>query len=160
MNVPALNPDLLIAVVLVATTLYGFIGGSARIKALVLSTYMGIVLADTLTNIVSPYVKFLAISQVSLILMLLPILLFAIPKHTGKGHKGNSLVNMLAGLAAGAFVATASLHVIPPSLVTQTASNSIFVTELQGLYIWFVAAMPLVAILPNMISKIGKRNHH
>jgi hypothetical protein len=159
MHLPAFNPDTIIAIVLVAAALYGFIGGTIRVRSLILSVYVGIVLATTAAATVAPYLKSWGTLGIDLALLGLPVILFALPPHRSHGHKGNSIINILTGLAAGAFLVVAALHVMPPSVETQTATNSLFASNLDGLYIWFVIFMPLVALLPHIMEHRHKRTH-
>lgn len=159
MHLPALNPDTIIAVVLAAAALYGFVGGTIRVRSLILSIYVGIVVAQTAATMVAPYLKSWGNLGIDLALLGLPVVLFALPPHRSHGHKGNSIVNILTGLAAGAFLVVAALHVIPPSVATQTDNNSLFASNLQGLYIWFVLLMPLVALVPHVMEHRHRRTH-
>ena len=162
MHLPAINTDTVIAAILVAGAVYGLLGGMVRTRSLILSIYVGIVLAETLSSIVAPMVKGLSLDQVNLILLGLPVLLFALPRHRAHAQKGNMLVNLIIGLLGGAFLVVAGLHVLPPSTVTQISNGSSFATILgSNVYIWFVVLMPLAALLPHFLqSRHGRRSHH
>jgi zinc transporter ZupT len=159
MHLPTLNPDTIIAAVLVASALYAFVGGTVRVRSFILATYVGIVLAGTAAT-VAPYAKSLGTLGLDLVLLGSPVVLFALPPHHSRGHKGNGIINILMGLAAGAFLVVAALHVIPPSVATQVENNSLFASNLQGFYIWFVILMPLVALIPHIMEHRHKRAHH
>ena len=160
MNLPPLNHDTLFAVLLAGAALYGAIGGSVRIRNLILSIYAGIVMSDTLTSLAAPYAKSLSIYQVSLILLAIPVLLFALPRHKGAKEHGSILVFLLSGLVAGAFLVAAGLHVIPPSEAVKVAGDSIIATELSAVYLWLILAMPLVALLPYMMRSRNSHQRH
>jgi membrane glycosyltransferase len=160
MHLPALNPDTIIAAILAAGALYGALGGMVRVRNLILSIYVGIVLAETLGALVAPMVKSLGTDQIQLILLGIPVILFALPHHRAHVQKGSMLVNLVTGLLSGAFLVVAALHVLPPSTVTQASSGSLFITSLSNLYIWFVIGMPLAALLPHALHGRGRRGHH
>lgn len=160
MHLPALNQDTIFAALLAATTLYGLVGGSNRVRSLIVSIYVGIVMAETLQSTVAPLTHGIDPNQLELILLGLPVLLFTLPWHNSHAETGSTLLNLLAGLAAGAFLITAGLHVIAPSLSTQVASNSLIATQLGGSYLWFVLAMPLVALAPHFMKSKPKRRHY
>lgn len=160
MHLPSLNHDTFFAVLLIGTALYGVIGGSLRIRNLILSIYAGIVMSDTLTSMAMPYAKSLATYQVSLILLALPVLLFILPRHKGVKEHGSKLVFLLCGLVAGAFLVAAGLHVIPPSEAVKVASDSFIATELGGIYLWLILAMPLVALLPYLLRSRSSHQRH
>jgi hypothetical protein len=161
MHLPAINTDTIIAAILVAGAVYGLVGGMVRVRSFVLSIYVGIVLSETLTSIVAPMVKSLGTEQINLILLGLPVLLFALPRHRAHAAKGNMLINIISGLLGGAFLVVAALHVIPPSAVTQFSNGSLFVTILgSNVYIWFIVGMPFVALLPHFWeTHHGRRGH-
>jgi len=160
MHLPAINTDTIIAAILVAGAIYGLVGGMVRIRSFVLSIYVGIVLSETLTSVVAPMVRSLGIEQINLILLGLPVVLFALPRHRAHAAKGNMLINIVSGLLGGAFLVVAALHVIPPSAVTQIANGSLFVTMGSNVYIWFIVGMPFVALLPHFWEMHhGKRGH-
>jgi hypothetical protein len=160
MHVPALNPDTIIAAIFAAGAVYGLVGGMVRVRSLILSIYVGIVLAETLANVVAPMTKNLGTDQIDLILLGLPVLLFALPRHRAHVQKGNPLVNIATGLLAGVFLIVAGLHVLPPSTVTQLANGSYFVTLLSSLYIWFIVGMPFAALLPHFLQERHRRGRH
>jgi len=160
MNLPPLNHDTLFAALLVCAALYGAIGGSLRLRNLILSIYAGIVMSDTLTSMAAPFVKSLSTYQVSLILLAIPVFLFALPRHKGAKERVSVLVALLGGLLAGAFLVAAGLHVIPPSEAVKVASDSFIGSELGGIYIWLILAMPLVALLPYLMRSHSSHQRH
>ncbi len=162
MHLPAINTDTIIAATLAAGAVYGLVGGMVRVRSLILSIYVGIVLSQTLSAIVAPSVKALNTDQINLILLGLPILLFALPRSRAHAQKGNMLINLITGLLGGAFLVVAALHVLPPSTVTQASNGSLFVTILgSNDYLWFVVLMPLAALLPYFLqAHRGRRSRH
>jgi hypothetical protein len=161
MHLPAINTDTIIAAILAAGAIYGLFGGMVRVRSLILSIYVGIVLSETLSAMVLPMVKALNLEEVNLILLGLPVILFALPRHRAHAQKGNMLINIITGGLGAAFLVVAALHVMPPSTVTQISSGSLFVSIFSSVYIWFVIGMPFAALLPHFLqAHHGRRGHH
>jgi hypothetical protein len=154
------SPDLVLATLIGAAGVYGLVGGSARLRSLVLATYVGIVLAEVHTNTLLPFLGSLGKDGIALLLLAIPVVVFMVPRHKGHGEKGHPLVNGVVGLAAGAFLVAAGLHVILPSTEAVLAPNSSLATALLPVYTWLVLGMPVVALLPHFWKKSGKSDKH
>ncbi len=145
MELPALTPSLIIFSVIAVTTLYSVLGGKFRLKLLVLSTFVGIVLAGTLPPFVRTYAMFLTPEQLTFVLLGLPILLFGLARGHGLHDRGSIVPNFLGGVAAGLLLSAAALRLLPPSLIGE-ASGTMIVGLLDQYYpIWLVTAPLLVA---------------
>jgi uncharacterized membrane protein required for colicin V production len=59
MSLPAINTNIIVIGIIVATGLYGLIGGKQRLRLLILSVYVGIVLAQQFATIVTPMLHML-----------------------------------------------------------------------------------------------------
>lgn len=155
--VPALNPDTLIALLLVAAGLYGAIAGKARLRLFILSIYIGIVLAEQLARVAAPYLKVLDPTQVTLALFAVPIVLFGVlGGHHGKhADKGSIIANILVGLVAGALIVSSGLHLLPVSQLTAIDHDSFIAMQLQQYHLWLAALLPVIVI---MLGLIGRRH--
>src|SRR4051812_18126645 len=94
----ALSPNLAVVTVIIGVVLYGLVGGAPRLRSLIFSAYMGIVLAQVLSSSAAPYLAFLPADQVALVLFSLPIALFALFSHRAHEEKGSTTLNLLVGL--------------------------------------------------------------
>lgn len=159
MSLPSISSDLIIIATIVAAGLYGVLGGAGRLRNFILSTYAGIVLAETFTAVLQPMSHGLSTYDLSLMLLGAPIIVFIL-FHRGTHAKGSGFVNLILGLAAGALVVAAAIHVMPPSDASQLASNSFIATEIQIGALWIIGFMPLAAVLPQLLEHTKKRDHH
>lgn len=161
MHLSAVNPDLVIAAVLAGAALYAAAGGSGRLRSLILSTYVGIVLAGSLGALVSRAVPQLGAESATLGLFGLPVVIMALIHPRAAHPNGSAVANLVFGTATGAFIAAAALHVMPPSSAQQLAGQSFLALQLSGTYLWFVAAMPVVAVLAGAMHHLPRgRDRH
>jgi len=160
MQLPALDVNTIIIAGLAVATLYGAIAGKQRLRIFVLSIYVGIVLAEQVTDIVAPSLHMLSHEQVGWLLLGLPILIFGLTgiAHKKSHEKGHTLANMLLGLASGALIAAAALHVLPTSQLSDIDHDSIVANFLQQYYLWFLAIVPLAALVLGFMKKAEKKH--
>ena len=78
MQLPSFNINLLIFAILIGMAFYGLMAGKQRLRILILSVYVGIVLAQQLTSQVAPQLPQLSSGQISWLLFGLPILIFGV----------------------------------------------------------------------------------
>ena len=156
MHLPALDIDTVIAIILVVSALYGAVGGASRLRNYILSTYAGIVLAQTFTAIAMTKLHGFAPDTISLALLAAPILLFIL-LHRGHGDKGSTMVNLVLGLAAGAFIIAAGLQVVAPSSASSATNGSFLAMTINTFALWIIGLMPLAAIVPQLLEKAKKR---
>jgi len=117
MQLPALNVNTVITAILVTAMLYGLIAGKQRLRILILSVYVGIVLAEQLADIVSSKLSMLSSDQVTGLLLGLPILIFGLAgiAHKKSHDKGTFIANLLVGLFTGALIISSALRLMPVS---------------------------------------------
>jgi hypothetical protein len=146
---PALNANIIIAATLVALGLYGLIAGKQRLRILILSVYVGIVLADQMSTIVQPFLKMISADQVSWLLLGLPIVIFGfIGVVHGKHHsKGAAIANIVVGLLTGALIVSSALHALPTSSMAAIDNDSFLAMILQQYHLWLLGLLPLVALI-------------
>lgn len=149
MQVPALNTDTIIIATLLAMGLYGLIGGKQRLRILILSVYVGIVVAEQMSGIVTPYLKFLGADQVSWLLLGLPILIFGFVGvvHAKRHSKGSAIANIIVGLLTGALIISSALHLMPTSGMEAVDNGSFLATNLQQFHLWILGLLPVVALI-------------
>lgn len=146
---PALNATIIISAILVALGLYGLIAGKQRLRLLILSVYVGIVLADQLGNVLHPYLKSLGSAQATWILLGAPILIFGfIGVVHGKHHsKGSAIMNIIVGLLTGALIISSALHALPTSEMAAIDSDSYLAMILQQYHLWLIGLLPVIALI-------------
>jgi hypothetical protein len=157
MHLPTVDIDIVITIILVLSALYGAVGGASRLRNYILSTYAGIVLAQTFTAIAMTKVHGFAPDTISLGLLAAPIILFIV-LHRGHGDKGSRLVNLVLGLVAGAFITAAGLHVIALSSAISATNGSFLAMTINSYELWIIGLMPLAAIVPQLLEKARKRD--
>lgn len=153
MQIPALSPSLIIIAVIVGATLYGAIAGKHKLRILILSVYVGIVLATQLAAIVVSSVH-QPTDVVTLALFAAPIIIFGFTGggHSKHEHKGTAIANLLVGLATGALIAASALKLLPPSEAKNIAGDSLVADILMQYQLWFVALLPLAALIFGMMK--------
>ncbi len=149
MELPAINSNTIIIAVLVLCGLYGVLAGKRRLRIFILSVYVGIVLAEQLGSIVSPYVRPLGTDQIVLLLLGLPIIIFGFTgKHHGKHEsKGTFVANALVGLLTGALIVASALKLLPTSELASVDGESFIAMELQQYQLWLLGLLPVVALI-------------
>lgn len=164
MHIPPLDLNTIIIGLIVVGALYGLAFGKFHLRLLVLSIYVGIVLAEQLSGLVRPYLNQLSSEQVSWLLLGAPIVVFAcIPR--GKSHGGHgadhgaAIANLLVGLLAGALIAAGSLHVLPTSALAAANQDSFLADQLNLAYFWLLGLLP-VAVLALTLHNPKSKGHH
>ncbi len=149
MQLPALDINVIIIAILLGMGVYGLIAGKQRLRILILSVYVGIVLAEQMSGIVAPYLKMLGSDQVSWLLLGLPIVIFGfIGIVHGKRHdKGPAIANVIVGLLVGGLIVSSALHLMPVSEMASADSSSFLATNLQQFHLWILGLLPVVALL-------------
>src|ERR1044072_9260784 len=97
MQVPVVTPDIIIITLLLLGGVYGVVGGKQRLRLLILSIYVDIVVAEQMGAVVLPHVGGLGPDQLGWILLGLPILVFGLARHGHGSHdsKGSAIANIL-----------------------------------------------------------------
>lgn len=155
-----LNVNTIIIAVIVTLSLYGLVAGKQRLRILILSVYVGIVLAERLTSLAAPSLAFLNLTQVSWLLLGLPIAIFGLAGISfHKSHdKGPFIANLIVGLLTGALITSTALHLLPPSEIASLKSDSFLATNLDQFYLWLLGGLPVVALLLGLLK--GKKAAH
>jgi hypothetical protein len=159
MTLPAINTNIIIIAILAVSGLYGLVGGKQRLRLLILSVYVGIVLAEQFSSLVAPTLHMLGPDQISLLLLGLPILLFGFfgVSHM-KGHsKGAAIANIIVGILTGALIIASAVHLFPTSEMTAVDSSSFLAMNLQQFHLWILGLLPAVALLFGFMK--GEKHH-
>jgi hypothetical protein len=162
MQIPAFSPNLLIIAILIVATIYALLAGKQRVRLLILSVYVGIVLAEQFSQVVKPYVGFMSLGQTSMVLLGLPILIFGLApqkSHNSSNSKGSSIANMLVGLLVGGLVVASALRLFPTSEMEAVDNDSFVAMILQQYQLWLLGGLPLVALVLGMIKAKDNRHH-
>ena len=162
MQIPAFSPNILIIVTLVVATFYALAAGKQRVRLLILSVYVGIVLAEQFSQVVKPYVGFLSLSQMSMLLLGLPILIFGLApqkSHKSAQSKGSSIANMLVGLLTGGLIVASALRLMPTSEMAAVDNDSFVAMILQQYQLWLLGGLPVVALVLGMFKSKESRHH-
>jgi hypothetical protein len=157
--VPALNTNTIIIATLVVAALYGLMAGKQRLRILILSIYVGIVLSEQMSSVVAPALHSLGPDQVSWLLLGLPILLFGFfGVIHGKSHaKGAAIGNIIVGLLAGALILSSGIHLLPTSEMSSIDNGSFLALSLDQYHIWIVGLLPVVVLLLGFMK--GEKHH-
>ena len=160
MQFPALNVNIVIITVLITVALYGLVAGKQRLRILILSIYVGIVLAEQLTGTVSSKLTLLSQEQVSWLLFGLPIVIFGVVgiAHKKAHDKGAFIANLLVGLFAGALIVSSALRLLPTSQMAAIDNDSFIATNLQQFHVWILGLLPVAALLFGMMH--GEKKSH
>jgi hypothetical protein len=123
--------------------------GKQRLRILILSVYVGIVIAEQFTGMIAPSVKFMGHDQVSWALLGIPILIFGfLGVVHGKGHaKGWVIGNIIVGLLTGALIISSGLRLLPTSELTAVDSDSFLAMNLQQFHPYILGLLPVVALV-------------
>ena len=148
-QLPPLNTNIIIIASLLAAGLYGLIAGKQRLRILILSVYVGIVLAEQFTDVIAPMVKFMGRDQVSWALLVLPILIFGFfgVMHAKHHSKGWAVGNILVGMLTGALIISSGLHLLPTSEMSAVDSDSFLAMNLQQFHLYILGLLPAVALV-------------
>lgn len=160
MQLSLLSVNTVIIAVLITVGLYGLFGGKHRLRLLILSVYVGVVLAEQLAGALAPKLSMLNLGQVSWLLLGLPILIFGL---AGGGHKkghpkGAAIANMIVGLLTGALIVSSALKLLPTSEMAAINSDSFIATNLSQFHLWFLGLLPLVALIMGFMK--GEKKAH
>jgi hypothetical protein len=162
MQIPVLDSNTLIIAILLLAAVYGLAGGKQRLRLLILSVYVGIVLAEQMSAIVKPYAGGLGVDQLNLLLLSLPIVVFGFAKqHSSKSHrpdKGSAIANILVGIMTGGLIVASALRLLPTSELADIDGDSFLAMILQQYQLWLLGALPLVALLMGLIK--APQKHH
>lgn len=154
-----LNPNTLIIVVVVLVAGYGVALGQGKLRMLVLSTFVGIVLASQLSAEVIKFIPSVPELHIRISLLALPVLIFGLlPGGQSSHNKGNFLLNVVAGVLAGALIVSAVLYIMPPRDLANATSDSLFASGLINFRLAILALAPL-SLLVGFFVRDGRRKH-
>ncbi len=160
MIIPALDSNIVTLSILAVVTLYGAMAGIGRLRTLILSIYVGIVLSEQLSAIAAPFLQVVGNNNVPILLYGLPIVLFGFSLGKQRGHaKGSTLAAMLLGLLTGCLIISAGLHVMPTSNAQAINDSSFIAMNLSQFHLYLVAGLPLAALIGPLFKK-KDRSHH
>lgn len=162
MQIPAFDPNMLVIAILVAGALYGLVAGKNRLRVLILSVYVGIVLAEQLASLVAPSLGMLHGDQITLLLLGLPILLFGFARQRaghGKHDKGAAIANMIVGILTSALIVASALKLLPVSEVTSIKDDSFIAMMLIQYQLWLLGLLPVVALVLGFMKAPSHKKH-
>jgi hypothetical protein len=161
MNFPELNVNIIIISVLLAMAVYGLIAGKQRLRIMILSVYVGIVLSEQLVSAVSPKLAMMGQDQVSWLLFGLPIAIFGIVgiAHKKAHDKGAAIANILVGLFTGALIISSALRLLPTSQMAAIDNDSFLAMNLQQFHLWILGLLPVAALLFGFMRGEHHKNH-
>lgn len=160
MQIPALNTNTILILILIGAGMYGPLAGKQRLRIFILSIYIGVVLAEQFTDAVGPMITMLGRDQVGWLLLGIPILIFGLfgTRH-GKHDKGSFIANVIVGILAGALIISSALRLLPVSGLSAINRDSFIAMMLQQHHLWLLGGLPVVVlILGFMKGKIEKKH--
>lgn len=149
MQLPAFNINMLIIAILIGMAFYGLLAGKQRLRILILSVYVGIVLAEQLSSQVAPRLSMLSGAQISWLLFGLPIVIFGVVgiAHSRNHDKGAFIGNLIVGILTGALIISSALRLLPTSQMASINNDSMLATNLSQFHFWILGLLPVVALL-------------
>lgn len=161
MQFPALNSNTIIIAILLVMMVYGVIIGKQRLRILILSVYVGIVLAEQLGPLLAHNLSMLNPVQMSGLLLGLPIVVFGLAgiAHKKNHDKGALVANLLVGLFTGAFIISSALRLLPTSDVAVINDQSYLAMLLQQYHLWILGLLPVVALVLGLMKGGHKGSH-
>lgn len=149
MQVPALNVTMLVSAGLILGAVYGIVAGKQRLRLLILSIYVGIVLSQQLVDPLSPYIGGLSRDQLGWVLLGVPVLVFGFFGMThSKNHDRGALIgNVIVGLLTAALIISTVVALLPPSEQANLSRDSFLVINLGQAHVWLLGLLPVVALL-------------
>ncbi len=160
MSIPPLDVNMFIIAALAVGALYGSLAGKFHLRLLILSIYVGLVLAEQLGGFVRPYLGSFSPEQVNWLLLGAPILLFSFaPRGHGSHDKGAFVFNIIVGLAAGALLVTAALHVMSTDQLQNITDSSFLASQFNQYYLWLLGLLPVAVIIQTFHRPKDKPHH-
>jgi hypothetical protein len=158
MSIPSINVNIIVIAALLVSALYGMLAGKQRLRILILSVYVGIVLSEQLLDVVAPYLRSFSKDQISWMLLLLPVVIFGLfgVSH-GKHERGHAIANIIVGFLTGALIISSGLRLLPTSEMSNIDSQSFIAMELQQLHLWILGLLPIVALI---LGFMKSEKHH
>lgn len=149
MQLPVFNINMLIVAILIGMAFYGLLAGKQRLRILILSVYVGIVLAEQLTSQVAPRLPMLNTGQISWLLFGVPIVIFGVVgiAHSRNHDKGAFVANLIVGILTGALIISSALRLLPVSQMSSINNDSMLATNLSQFHFWILGLLPVVALL-------------
>ncbi len=154
-QMPALNTTTVIIAILVVAAVYGLVAGKQRLRILILSIYVGIVLAEQFASPLAPSLRMIGTDQISWLLLGLPILLFGFFGVTHAKHhpKGSAIANLIVGLLAGCLIVSSAIRLLPISEMAGVKNSSFLALNLEQFHLFFLGGLPLVVLLLGWFMK-------
>lgn len=149
MHLPEFNTTMIIGAGLVVGAVYGIVAGKQRLRLLILSIYVGIVLARQLVDPLLQYVHMFSRDQLSWILLGAPIVIFGFfgVMHAKNHAKGALIANIIVGLLTAALIISTVIDLLPPSEQANVNRDSYVAVNLGQAHPWLLGLLPLVAFL-------------
>jgi uncharacterized membrane protein required for colicin V production len=160
MSIPALDSNIIVIAILVVVTLYGAMAGVGRLRTLILSIFVGVVLSEQLSAVAAPHLQIFGNDNVPILLFAAPIILFGFSLGRQHGHdRGSTVAVLLLGLLTGCLIVSAALHVMPASLAQSITDGSFVAMNLSQFHLYLIAGLPLAALVGPLFKK-KSRSHH
>lgn len=160
MSIPALDSNIIVIAILVVVTLYGAMAGVGRLRTLILSIFVGIVLSEELSAVSAPYLHVVGNNNVPIFLFAAPIVLFGFSLGRQHGHdRGSTVAVLLLGVLTGCLIISAALHVMPTSLAQSITDSSFIATNLSQFHLYLIAGLPIAALIGPLFKKKPKSHH-
>ncbi len=139
----------------------GFVLGQHKVKTFVLSVYVGIVLA---TELGQPVFDFLSgrgltmggaigIAKVRIMLLALPVIGLELGHNKqNRGQRRGMVLTMILAVLTAALLISSVIFLLEPEGRQQALDRSTLASIFYGLRLWWLAAVPVVAIAESFMG--------
>jgi hypothetical protein len=146
MHLPAYSVNIIITIALVAGAVMGMLGGRGRLRPIIMSIYIGIVLANGYVEAVRPHMFGLTSLQTAWALLTVPVIIFGLFGTIQNVGRGSIFLNLIFGMMTGALLLSVAFMLMPLRDQAQLAGQSIMAYELQQIRPWLIGLMPIAAL--------------
>lgn len=156
MHLTNLSPDVIAIAVLIVSMMYGVFRGAPGVRILILAAGAGWVAATQLNGLVGS-IGPAGTSQVGILAVV--VLAFALTQHRPARH-GSATVAAIGGVAAGIFVLSMALSIVPTASQKWLTAHSFAMLEIQTFHQPILIGVLAVGVLIPLLYHRQPRNHH
>ncbi len=137
----------------------GMLGGRGRLRPIIMSIYIGIVLANGYVEAVQPHLFGLTSVQTAWALLTVPVVVFGLFASIQNVGRGSLIVNLLFGMMTGALLLSVAFMMMPTRAQSELVGQSFMAYKLQQARPWLIALMPIAALVVGFRLPHKKKKH-